>query len=158
AGLLHAKTEGSPLFLVDLLHYLRDHGVIARQDGRWALAREVPDLRGELPESVRSLIRKKLDQLGEDDRRLLAMASVQGREFDAAVMGRALSVEAAAVEERLEALDRVHALVRLRREHELPDGTLTLRYQFVHVLYQNALHAALQPARRASWSAAVAKA
>jgi predicted ATPase len=62
------------------------------------------------------------------------------------------------VEERLEALDRVHGLVRLRREQSFPDRTLTLRYQFVHVLYQNALYAALPPTRKAAWSAAAAEA
>src|SRR5262249_35813397 len=39
-----------------------------------------------------------------------------------------------------------------------PDRTLTLRYRFVHVLYQNALYASLRPTRRASLSAAVAQA
>src|SRR5262249_54620023 len=34
----------------------------------------------------------------------------------------------------------------------------TLRYGFVHVLYQNALFAALQPTRKAVWSAAAARA
>ena len=50
------------------------------------------------------------------------------------------------------------AFVRLVREQEFPDGTLTLRYGFVHVLYQNALYAALQPTRKAAWSAAAARA
>ena len=42
-------------------------------------------------------------------------------------------------------------------EHEFPDRTLTLRYGFVHVLYQNALYASLRPTRRAALSAAVAR-
>src|SRR5262249_12071398 len=49
-------------------------------------------------------------------------------------------------------------LVRLRCEQELPDGTIVLRHQFVHVLYQNALYEAQQPVRRASYSADVARA
>jgi tetratricopeptide (TPR) repeat protein len=158
AAVIHAKTEGSPLFLVDLLRYLRDRGVIARGPGGWGLAEAVPDFRRELPESVRSLIQKKLDQLGEVDRRLLSVAGVQGNEFDSGVVARVLDLDAADVEERLEALDRVHGLVRLRCEQEFPDGTLVLRYQFVHVLYQNALYEALRPTRRASYSAAVARA
>jgi predicted ATPase len=89
---------------------------------------------------------------------VLAAASVQGSEFVSAVVARVLSLDASEVEERLEVLDRVHGLVRLRREQELPDGTLVLRYQFVHVLYQNALYAAMQPTRRATYSAAVAQA
>ena len=45
--------------------------------GRWS--RPVPDAAAEMPESVRGLIRRKLDQLDPADRRLLAAASVQGR-------------------------------------------------------------------------------
>jgi predicted ATPase len=158
ADLIYEKTEGNPLFLVDLLCYLRDRGVIAEGPAGWSLAQAVPDFQRELPESVRSLIQKKLGQLGEEDRRLLAAGSVQGHEFDSAVAARVLGLDAAEVEERLEALDRVHGLVRLRREQEFPDGSLTLRYQFRHVLYQDALHASLRPTRKAAWSAAAAQA
>ena len=104
------------------------------------------------------MIQRKIDQLGEDDRRLLVAASVQGYEFDSAVVARVLERDAAEVEDRLDELDRVHALVRTVREQEFPDRTLTLRYRFVHVLYQNALYASLRPTRRASLSAAVAQA
>ena len=62
------------------------------------------------------------------------------------------------MEDRLDALDRVHSFVREVEEHELPDRTLTLRYRFVHVLYQNALYATLRPTRRATLSRAVADA
>jgi tetratricopeptide (TPR) repeat protein len=67
-------------------------------------------------------------------------------------------LEAADVEERLEGLERVHAFVRRLQEREFPEGTLTLRYRFVHVLYQNALYALLTPARKGSLSIAVAEA
>ena len=158
AALVHARTEGSPLFMADLLRYLRDRQVLAQEQGRWTLGQSIPDLRRDLPESVRGMIQRKIDQLGEDDRRLLVAASVQGYEFDSAVVARVLERDAAEVEDRLDELDRVHALVRTVREQEFPDRTLTLRYRFVHVLYQNALYASLGPTRRASLSAAVAQA
>src|SRR5439155_7023540 len=107
---------------------------------------------------VRSMIERKIAQLGEEDRRLLVAASVQGYEFEAAVAAKVLALDAADVEARLERLERVHAFVRLVEEREFPDRTLTLRYRFVHVLYQNALYASLRPTRRASLSAAVAQA
>src|SRR5262249_45712153 len=94
AAVLHAKTEGNPLFVVDLLRWLRDSGVIVGDHGRWALVRAVPDLRRELPESIRSMIQRKIDQLSESDRRLLSAASVQGAQFDAAVVARVLGREA----------------------------------------------------------------
>jgi predicted ATPase len=158
AAAVHARTGGNPLFLVDLLCYLRDEGVLVPDQGCWAVARAVPDLERELPESVRSMVQRKLDQVGETDRHLLLAASVQGMEFDAAVAARLVGREAIDVEERLDALERVHALVRRVREHEFPDGTLTLRYRFVHVLYQNALYASLLPTRKAAWSGVAAEA
>jgi predicted ATPase len=158
AALVHARTEGSPLFMADLLRYLRDRQVLTQEQDHWRLGQSVPDLRRELPESVRGMIQRKIDQLSEDDRRLLVAAGVQGYEFDSAVVTRVLEQDAAEVEERLDELDRVHAFVRLVREQEFPDRSLTLRYRFVHVLYQNALYASLRPTRRAALSAAVAEA
>src|SRR6185369_12818319 len=151
AGLVHARTEGSPLFLVDLLSYLREHGVIAlapaadasESAGQWRLACDSPLLPRELPESVRGMIERKISRLIEDDHRLLAAASVQGSEFESAVVAGALGRDAAEVEERLLTLARVHGLIRLVREHEFPDQTLSQRYRFVHVLYQHALHEGL---------------
>ncbi len=156
--LIHARTEGSPLFMGDLLRYLRAREVIAPANGGWRLGQSVKELERELPESVRGMIETKIAQLTEDERRLLVMASVQGYRFDSATVARALTLAPADVEEDLQALERVHGFVRLLGEQELPDGTLTLQYQFVHVLYQNALYASLTPTRRAQASAAVAQA
>jgi predicted ATPase len=157
-ALIHTKTEGSPLFMVDVVHYLQDRQVIAEHQGRWALAASIPEIERNMPESVRSMIHRKIDQLGDEDRRLLVGASVQGYEFDSAVIARALGIDPADVEERLETLCRVHAFVQFVEEKELPDGTLTQRYRFVHVLYQNALYASLKPTRKAALSTAVANA
>lgn len=156
-ALIHARTEGSPLFVADLLRYLRESGVIAELDGRWSLARELPDLLQDCPGSVRSMIQRKLERLDGAERRLLAAASVQGAEFDSAVVAGALDLDAGEVDERLQHLERVHGLVRAVREHEFPDRTLTLRYAFVHILYQQALYAALPPSRRASLAGALAR-
>lgn len=158
AELVHARTEGSPLFVVSLLHYLRDRQVLAPQAGGWELRQAVPNLRRDLPESVRSMIQRKLGQLSDSDRQLLVAASVEGYEFNSAVIARVLQLEAAVVEDRLDELGRVHAFVRVLREQVFPDGTLSVRYRFVHILYQNVLFDSLQPTRRASLSAAVVEA
>jgi hypothetical protein len=83
--------------------------------------------------------------------------SVEGPEFSSAVVAEVLGREPADVEERLEVLERVHGMVRLVGERVWPDGVPTVRYGFVHALYQNALYATLQPSRKAAWSAAVAQ-
>ena len=58
---------------------------------RWTLAQALPDIERELPESVRGMIERKIAQLSEEDRTLLTAASVQGYEFDSAVVAQALN-------------------------------------------------------------------
>jgi predicted ATPase len=140
-----------------LLRDLCEGHVIAASDGRWSLARALPELWLELPETVRSMIQRKLERLDDGDRRLLGAAAAQGHEFDSAVVAAAVALDPAVVEERMQVLERVHGLVRLLREDEFPDRTLTLRYAFVHALYQQALYADLSPTRRAAISRALAQ-
>lgn len=157
AALIHARTEGNPLFMTDLVKELRDRGVIAEVDGRWALADDLPAFERDLPASIRSLIERKIERLSEKDRAIVTAGSVQGYEFDSAVIARVLGEDPAEVEDRLEVLERVHSLLRLVAEQEMPDRTLSLRYRFVHVLYQNSLYGSLRPTRRASLSRSVAE-
>ncbi|HTI38671.1 MAG TPA: protein kinase [Vicinamibacterales bacterium] len=158
AAFIHGKTEGTPLFMADLVRYLRDSGCIAEHQGKWVLERPVAALPKDLPESVRSMIARKIDQLDDRDRRLLVGASVQGYEFDSATVSEATGLDPVDVEERLDTLERVHVFVKRGPEEEFPDRTLTVRYQFAHVLYQNLLYASLQPTQRASLSGRTARA
>jgi predicted ATPase len=155
-ALLHARTEGTPLFVVDLMRQLVHRGVIANRDGIWRLERAIESIESELPASVRSVIQRTIDRLEEADRRLLVAASVQGVEFDSAVIADAIQMPTAEVEERLERLEQVHAIVRFVEERVLASRTPSLRYHFAHILYQNALHATLRATRRMTLGAAVA--
>jgi predicted ATPase len=156
AARIHAKTEGSPLFMADVVRYLRDRKVIVEEQGHWVLGQPLNEIDRDLPASVRAMIERKMGQLSEEDLRLLVSASVQGYEFDSAVVAEALSMDTAEVEERLEKLERVYGFVRIREEREFPDHTLTLRCRFVHVLYQNTLYGSLRPTRRAQLAARMA--
>ncbi|MBA2117853.1 serine/threonine-protein kinase [Bremerella alba] len=155
---VHDRTEGSPLFMVDLLRYLRDQGGLSKQGGTWRISKSIQELGHDLPESVRGMIQRKIDHLSEGDLQLLVAASVQGYEFDSAVVANVLVRDTVEVEERLDELEQVYAFIQLQREQTFADQTITLRYRFVHVLYQNMLEASLRPTRRAALSAAVAKA
>jgi serine/threonine protein kinase/tetratricopeptide (TPR) repeat protein len=156
--LIHEKTEGYPLFFVDLCRYLRDRGVITRAADGWHLRDSVDQIAQHVPESVRSMIERKIGQLPEDDRRLLAAASVQGRTFHAAILARTQEKDEAAIEERLDAVARDYALIQRAGDEVLADGTVTAMYRFGHTLYQNAVYGALTPARRASLSRRTAEA
>lgn len=158
ATLVHSRTEGNPLFMVDLLRYMRDREIIVRMEaGRsWQLAQSLLDTSRGFPQSVKSVIERKIEQFSDRDREVLTAAAVEGYNFDSAVLVRALQADSMEIEEGLERLDRVNGFVKRLAEDEYPDGTLTMRYRFVHVLYQDALYASLSPTRRTALSASVA--
>jgi len=157
ASMIHARTEGHPLFMADVLRDLRRRQIIQQLDGRWTIAEEMSAVARELPESVRSLIQRKMDALEDADRRLLGAASVQGMDFDSAIVARVLQHDEEDVESRLERLEREHALVRYIGELEAPDRSLTLRYRFAHHMYQNACFEGLRATRKAALSRAIAE-
>ena len=160
ATLIHVKTEGNPLFMVDLLRHLRNKEIITKSDQgtEWILAQSIPDLTRDLPQSVRSMIEMKIAQVGDHERDVLAAAAAQGYEFDSAAVAHALQTDPVRIEETLEPLGQVHGFLKRVSEEELPDGTLTLRCRFVHILYQNALYSSLAPARRTALSLSLARA
>lgn len=155
---VHERTEGNPLFMTDMVRYLRDRRILLEQSGRWLLTQPVSELRKVIPVGIRSMIRLKIDQFTKEDRRILLCAAVQGVEFDSAVVAQALSQDPADVEERLQELETVHNFVRALGEREFSNRSFSVRYRFVHVFYQNALYASLMPSRRAVQSLAIARA
>jgi serine/threonine protein kinase/tetratricopeptide (TPR) repeat protein len=148
ASLIHDKTEGHPLFATNLLQYLGERGDIAKVNAHWTLVRPLAAMDLEAPESVRSMIGKKMDTLEQEERRTLQYASVEGTEFLSIIVASLLGVDEVDLEERLAHLEKTHRLIETRGEEELPDGSLTTRYRFSHALYQNFLYGDLVNKRR----------
>ena len=154
--LVHRKTEGHPLFMVDLLRDLRRRGAIVPSGDGFVLTAPLLDLERDVPESARSMIQRQIDVLTEADRRLLGAAAVQGVDFDSAIVAHALEADEEEIEEALDRIEREHALVRFVEERTNVDRTVTLRFRFAHVLYQNAFYASLRATRRATLAGAIA--
>ena len=148
SGLIQRKTEGHPLFATSLAQFLSERGDIAKANEHWTLTRPLLEMDLEAPETIRSMIRKKVEALEEEDRRALQYASIEGEEFTSTVLARLLGVDELDLEERLDRLDRVYRLIETRDEEELPDGALATRYRFIHALYQNVLYGDLVSKRR----------
>jgi predicted ATPase len=121
------------------------------------LTGDLAEIAGEVPPSIRSLIQRKVDALDEQQRQLLLAASVQGVQFDTAVIARAVNADPAVVEERLDGLEQTHAFVRLVGAQALPSGVPSSQYRFEHALYQNTLYQSIRPVKRAALSGLVAE-
>jgi tetratricopeptide (TPR) repeat protein len=147
-ALIQRKTEGHPLYATGLVQFLAERGDIHRKNEHWTLSRPLSEMDLEVPEGVRTMIRKKIEALEEEGRRALQYASVEGEEFTSTVLAKLLEVDELILEERLDHLDKVHRLIQTRGEEELPNGELATRYRFAHALYQNVLYHDLVPKRR----------
>ena len=102
----------------------------------------------EVPQTVRSMISKKVDSLAEEERRALQYASVEGQEFHSPVVASLVGVDEVYLEELLARIEKTHRLIITEGEEEFPDRTLTTRYRFSHALYQNLLYDDLVNKRR----------
>jgi tetratricopeptide (TPR) repeat protein len=149
ADVILARTSGNPLFLCEIVRELVQRGAVSRQDGRWVVNSPLDTIRSALPVSIQAVIDKKIEQLEEIDRALLAAASMQGLEFDSRLAAIATGLSVTDAEQRLSRLESVHSLIAARDEDDGRDPLPKQRYAFVHVLYHEALYRLITPARRA---------
>ena len=154
-ALLYRRTEGNPLFLAALTLELKERGEIRCRDGSWTTTLPVSELGRDIPVSVRHLIDRAVGRLDAIDRHILSAGSVQGMEFDSAVIARALEMAPADVEERLATLAAQGNVVRPLPPDDTSQRIVNQRYAYIHVLYHEGLYASLVPSRRIALSGAV---
>src|SRR5215831_14834 len=133
AWVLLQRTEGNPLFLVNVVEYLMAQRVLVQGTGGWELHGGVEAVERGVPESLRQMIERHSARLSPEDQRVLEVASVVGVEFAAAAVAAALGAEEQ-VEERCTALARRQHFLSSRGRSEWPDGTVTAHYRFRHAL------------------------
>lgn len=148
AGLIHERTEGNPLFMVNTVDYFVNEGLVDEREGRWELAVEIENMEVGVPEGIKQMIEKHLDNLGTDEQRILEAASVAGAEFSTLAVAGGLEEDPAAVEQQCAELVRQRQFIRDCGVEMLPDGETVSRYGFIHALYQNVLYERLSTARR----------
>ena len=133
--LIHRRTEGNALFMVNVVEDLLKQGIIAEKSGQWELQGEGAQL--EVPDTLRQLIEKQIARLSEAEQRVLEVASVVGAEFAVAAVAAAVKQEVDAIEEICEEIAwQGHFLIETGIT-EWPDGSISGRYGFRHALYQD---------------------
>jgi DNA-binding winged helix-turn-helix (wHTH) protein/tetratricopeptide (TPR) repeat protein/energy-coupling factor transporter ATP-binding protein EcfA2 len=168
AQLVHRRTDGVPLFVVQLLQAWTDTGALRPADGRWELA-PGPDGPGEVPGDLRRLLELQLERLDAADLAMLETAAVAGVEFAAATAatGGVGTVEAGAggratgtveaVEGRCAVLARHGRFLRAAGPVAWPDGTVSAGFRFAHDLHRTVLYDRIPAGRRARLHVAVAE-
>lgn len=142
--LVHRRTEGNALFMMNIVNALR--GQMVERDGHWELPVNIEDLC--VPDSLQQVIEEKIDRLSAGDRQILEAGSVDGREFSCATIAAATGRDAIEVEERCADLVRQSQFIQEVEIRKWPDGTSTIRYEFLHALYHEVFYSRVTPSRR----------
>ena len=114
ASTLHRRTEGNPLFLINVVDHLIKQGLMAIADGQWRLLAPLDTVAVAVPETLRQMIDEQIDALPTDERLLLEAASAVGMEFPCAAVAAALGRDSLAVEEVCAGLARRRQFLKPR--------------------------------------------
>ena len=136
-------TEGNPLFAEELLAMLIDEGLLRHDNGSWTVADELADL--PVPPTIHALLAARLEALPDDERALLAHASVEGTLFHRGALDELApaSLEAG-IERSLTSLVR-RDLIRPDRAGLGEDEA----FRFRHMLIRDAAYRSLSKEMRA---------
>ena len=103
-----------------------------------------------MPESVRDVIERRVERLGEESLEALRLAAVVGREFDLELLSAVVEIDEARLLDDLEAA--VAASVLAESSEQVG------RFRFVHALINQTLYDGLGATRRARMHQRVAQA
>jgi predicted ATPase len=137
---VHGRTEGNPLFVIEIIRMLRQEGL---EEGQDHITR--------IPSGVRDAIGRRLSRLSQRCNQVLTTASVIGKEFDFKLLA-ALS-DVIAEEELLAAIDEALAAHLIE---ESSGGTE--RYRFSHALIQEVLAKEISASREVRLHARIGEA
>ena len=147
--LVYRHSEGNPLFMVAALEHMAKRNLVSRAEGRWRLQVLLEQIELEVPDDLRRMIEAQLERLSASEQSALELASIAGASFSASVISAAAETDSRSLEDLYEELSRRHHIVRWAGSQSLPDGSETEHYEFVHVLYRQALYDRQLPGRRA---------
>lgn len=142
------RSGGNSFFAEELIRELADQGAVAGEPGRYVAIDA--DLGGGLPATIHSVISARIDRLLANDKVVLQIGAIVGREFPLPVLQEVSGLHATGLES---ALDRLCDLELVQRTPANDQA-----FAFRHPLIQEVAYAAQLKTRRTELHAAVAKA
>jgi predicted ATPase/DNA-binding winged helix-turn-helix (wHTH) protein len=149
SALVHRHSQGNPLFMVAALEDMAKRNLVTRANGQWQLQAPLEQIVFEVPDDLRHMIEAQLERLSEEEQSALELASIAGASFSASVISSASDIDSSSLENLYEELSRRHHIVKWAGTQSRPDGSVTERYEFVHVVYRQVLYDRQSPGRRA---------
>jgi class 3 adenylate cyclase len=129
---VHRETEGNPFFVSEIVRLLASEGRLEQPSaGSWSIS---------IPQSVREVVGRRLDQLSESTNALLQIASVVGREFALGVVQAVSTLDGVSVSDAVDEAVAARVVVETPRSLD--------RYAFSHALIRETLYEEIPTTRR----------
>jgi AAA ATPase domain len=145
-ALLSERTEGNPFFLEESVRALVETGALVGERGVYRLT--TAPTRVEMPATVQAILAARIDRIPPEDKRLLQVAAVIGREVPFALLEEVVGLPDDQLRRGLAHLQAAEFLYESRL---FPD----LAYTFKHALTHDVAYAALLHERRQALHGAV---
>ncbi|MFA9563593.1 MAG: AAA family ATPase [Acidimicrobiales bacterium] len=155
AEIAASRCDGNPLFVTEAVDAWCRGGLVAVEDGVARILGDADQLGRQVPESLRQLIERALDQLDPDELDLLQVAAVVGRDFPAFLVAAGTGSPVDSTESALGLLARRGRFVEAIGDESWPDGTVSTVFRLTHDLHRQVLHERIPAGRRASIHGAV---
>jgi class 3 adenylate cyclase/tetratricopeptide (TPR) repeat protein len=139
--MLIARTEGNPFFLEESVRTLVETGALTGEHGAYRLTRPLPAI--QVPATVQAVIAARIDRLSAEDKMLLQIASVLGKDVP---LGLLQAVSGIADDGLRAAIGRLRAAEFLYEVEFFPDIEYTFKHALTHEVAYGSL---LQDRRRA---------
>jgi DNA-binding winged helix-turn-helix (wHTH) protein/tetratricopeptide (TPR) repeat protein len=146
ASTVYSRSEGNPLFMVNVTDYLVNQQAIVRDNEAIKLATHGDQ--EPVPTTLRELINRQFEGLAPGDQELLETASVVGVNFSVALLARVLCREREVVEQRCRELAEREQFLQYAGLRKRPSGASAAIYSFTHALYQNVIYQRVGQAKR----------
>ena len=132
------ETDGNAFFVEEVYQHLCEEGRLLDADGKWKTGLRADQI--QVPESVRLVITRRVQRLGETARRVLTTAGVIGRVFPLDLLVAVVDLPEEEVIDAIEESERAHLV--------MAQGGRSTNYLFSHELVRSTLVSGLSVPRR----------
>jgi tetratricopeptide (TPR) repeat protein len=143
------ESQGNPFFVEEVYRHLNEDGKILDAAGQFRTDIQIDET--DVPENVRLIIGRRLEQLEENEKRVLGAAAVIGRGFSFQLLSAICRID---VDELFSVIEKAQQMGLIIPSSEGPQRPFT----FAHELVRQTLLAGISAPRRQHLHAAVAEA
>ena len=142
-----AKTDGVPLYLEELTQSLLESGLLSEESNSFSLKAPLKDL--SIPDSLQGLLMERIDRLGTT-KEIVQVGAAIGREFGYELLRGVVDVTESQLKSALQLFVESGLILQ---EGDIP----TAKFQFKHMLLQEAAYSTLPKKSRRSLHARIAE-